>query len=74
MPGAKPSQHLGISRAKRCEFKAGKHPAKPQDITVLCGLLQTEDGAELFFTRAERRAFAAGARAGECRPALGPVR
>jgi transcriptional regulator with XRE-family HTH domain len=29
-------RHLGISRAKLYKLEAGKHPAKPQDITVLC--------------------------------------
>ncbi|MGH8964259.1 MAG: helix-turn-helix domain-containing protein [Actinomycetes bacterium] len=30
-------RHLGISRAKLFKLEAGKHPAKPQDIAVLCG-------------------------------------
>jgi transcriptional regulator with XRE-family HTH domain len=29
-------RHLGISRAKLFKLEAGKHPAKPQDIAVLC--------------------------------------
>lgn len=29
-------RHLGISRAKLYKLEAGKHAAKPQDITVLC--------------------------------------
>jgi hypothetical protein len=29
-------RHLGISRAKLYKLEAGKHPAKPQDIAVLC--------------------------------------
>lgn len=30
-------RYLGISRAKLYKLEAGKHAAKPQDITVLCG-------------------------------------
>lgn len=30
-------RHLGISRAKLFKLEAGRHPAKPQDIAVLCG-------------------------------------
>lgn len=29
-------RRLGISRAKLFKLEAGKHPAKPQDVTVLC--------------------------------------
>jgi hypothetical protein len=35
------------------------------------GVHMTGNGGELFFTHSEWAAFVAGARAGECRPALG---